>query len=84
MVILYVLQGDNRKRYVGITNDLTRRLAEHRSGHSKAGQLLGNIQLLMTEEFDDYPTARKREMFLKSGQGRAWLDARFPRESEPA
>jgi hypothetical protein len=35
MVILYVLQGDNGKRYVGITNDLPRRLAEHRSGHSK-------------------------------------------------
>jgi putative endonuclease len=74
MVILYVLKGKTGKRYVGITNNLSRRLQEHRSKTSKGGQLLGDFFVLHTEEFPDYKTARNREKFLKSGQGRKWLD----------
>jgi putative endonuclease len=74
VVIIYVLKGESGKRYVGITNNLPRRLQEHRIKSSKAGQLLGTFSLLHTEEFPDYKTARKREIYLKSGQGRKWLD----------
>jgi putative endonuclease len=72
MITVYVLQGKN-KRYVGITNNLPRRLAEHRSGHTKSAQVIGRFQLLHTEEFPDYNSARKREKYLKSGQGREFL-----------
>jgi putative endonuclease len=74
MVTLYVLKGKTDKRYVGITNDLSRRLKEHRSKNTKGGQLLGDFSVLLTEEFPDYKSARKREEFLKSGKGREWLD----------
>ncbi|HPO14821.1 MAG TPA: GIY-YIG nuclease family protein [Candidatus Hydrogenedentes bacterium] len=67
MIFVYVLQGEDGKRYVGITNNLERRLMEHRSHHTKGGQLLGNFTLVLTEEYPDYTSARKREMFLKSG-----------------
>ena len=78
MIFVYVIRSlHSGKRYVGITNDLSRRLAEHRGGESKAGHLLGAFELLRTEEFPDYVTARQREKFLKSGQGRKWLDAKF-------
>jgi hypothetical protein len=30
--------------------------------------------VLHTETFSDYTSAREREKFLKSGQGRKWLD----------
>jgi putative endonuclease len=73
MVTVYVLQG-KKKRYVGITNNLARRLAEHRSGHTKSAQVIGQFELLHTEEFPDHITARKREKFLKSGQGREFLN----------
>ena len=74
-IVLYVLRGrTNSRRYVGITNDLPRRLSEHRSRRSKGGQMLGEFTLLHTEEFDSYSAARKREIFLKSGQGRLWLE----------
>jgi putative endonuclease len=75
MVTLYVLKGKNSKRYVGITNDLPRRMNEHRVKKSKGGQILDSFVLLFTEEFPDYATARTRERFLKSGQGRKWLDS---------
>jgi putative endonuclease len=75
MVILYVLRSlVNGKRYVGLTNDLGRRLAEHRRRNSRAGQQLGEFNLLYSEEFDNYEEARRCEKYLKSGHGRAWLD----------
>ena len=83
MVFVYVLRDETGKRYVGITNNIDRRIAEHRAKHSKAGQLLTEFQLVLREAHPDYTSARKREKFLKSGQGRAWLDSRLNR-SEPA
>jgi putative endonuclease len=76
-IIVYVLQGKN-KRYVGITNNLSRRLAEHKSGHTKSAQVIGQFKLLHTEEFPDYKSARKKEKYLKSGQGREFLGKLYP------
>ena len=74
MITVYVLKGHTGKRYVGITNNLSRRIKEHQNKNSKGGQILGDFYLLHIEEFPDYENARKREIFLKSGQGRKWLD----------
>ena len=82
-ITLYVLKGKNGKRYVGITNNLSRRIQEHRSKVTKGGQLLGAFSVLYTEELPDYNTARERERFFKSGQGRKWLDD-FEVMSRPA
>jgi putative endonuclease len=62
------------RRYVGITNDLPRRLREHASRHTQAGRVLGEFELVHAEVFSDHRGARVREKFLKSGQGRKWLD----------
>ncbi len=73
-VTVYVLEGlTTGKRYVGITGDLERRLAEHRENRTKGAQILGEFKLIHTETYPSYEAARTREKFLKSGQGRAWL-----------
>ena len=82
-ITLYVLRGKNGKRYVGITNDLSRHLKEHRSKRSKGSQVLGEFGLLLTEVYADHKSARKREKFLKSGKGREWLD-KSDSQLEPA
>jgi len=74
MVTLYVLKGETGKRYVGITNNLPRRIQEHKIKLTKGGQILADFSVLHTEVFPDHRTAREREEFLKSGQGRKWLD----------
>lgn len=79
MVTIFVLQGEKR-RYVGITSDLTRRLREHQST-SHSGRLIGDFVLLHAETAANYAGARSREKFLKSGQGRAWLDRTYPRQA---
>jgi putative endonuclease len=83
LITLYVLKGKAGKRYVGITNDLSRRLREHHSGHSKAVQIIGKFSVIHTESFNDHKSARLKEKFLKSGQGRKWLD-KLEIESKPA
>ena len=73
-VTLYIIRGiSTGKNYVGITNTVERRLAGHRSGRTKGGQIIGTFELIHTEEFDDYLSAREREVFLKSGKGRNWI-----------
>jgi putative endonuclease len=74
MVTLYVLKGETGRRYVGITNNLSRRLREHRARSSKGGQTLGTFVIIHTEFFPDHKSAREQEKFLKSGQGRKFLD----------
>jgi len=76
-VVVYVLQGQN-KRYVGITNNLPRRIAEHKSAHRKGRQTIGRFVLLHVEQFPDYRSARDREKFFKSGQGRELLNLLDP------
>ncbi len=74
MITVYVLQGKTGLKYVGITKDLPRRIQEHRLKKTKAGQLLREFSILHTEEYPDYLSAREREIYLKSGKGREWLN----------
>ena len=83
LITLYVLKGRTGKRYVGITNDLPRRLSEHHSQKTKVGKLLEEFYVIHTELFPNYKTARDGKNFLKSGQGRKWLD-NLEFRSEPA
>ncbi len=76
MVIVYVLQGTKR-RYVGITNNLERRLREH-SSSSHSAKLIGPHRVIYTEQLGSHTEARVRDKFLKSGQGRMWLKQKFP------
>jgi putative endonuclease len=79
LIVVYVLQGaENGKRYVGITNCLSRRIQEHRNKKTKGGQQLRDFSVIHTETLPDYVTARKREKYLKSGAGREWLRSRIP------
>ncbi len=71
MITVYVIQSQTKKyRYVGITNDFKKRFAEH----SKNKRAFAPFLVLRLEVFPDYSSARIREKFLKSGQGRAYLD----------
>jgi putative endonuclease len=77
-IVLYVIRSkETGRRYIGITSNLKRRFKEHRSKSSKAGQVLGEFELVHVERFSSYASARKREKFLKSGVGREWLDQRL-------
>ncbi|OGU64967.1 MAG: hypothetical protein A2499_15420 [Stygiobacter sp. RIFOXYC12_FULL_38_8] len=75
MYYTYVLYSDKlKKRYVGLTNNVSRRLAEHNRGESQFTKGGVPWELVYFEELETQQLARAREVFLKSGSGRKWLD----------
>jgi putative endonuclease len=61
--------------YVGVTNDLTRRVSEHKSGKTAGFTARYNVnRLVYHETYDDPNSAIAREKQLKRWR-RAWKDA---------
>jgi len=74
MYYVYVISNKTRKYiYVGITNNLSRRIAEHNSGYNKTTRTYRPFKLILSEEFTTRTTAREREKYLKSGIGKEFL-----------
>jgi putative endonuclease len=63
------------KRYVGTTNNVEKRLNEHNRGCNKFTK--SGIPWILVFHEESRTEALKREKFLKSGQGRAWLDKKL-------
>src|SRR5438477_209683 len=70
---VYVLSNKNRTTlYIGVTNDIRRRMLEHKSGYGSAFTSKYNlIDLLFMEEYDDIRYAIQREKQLKEWR-RQW------------
>jgi putative endonuclease len=66
MAWVYILRGANGRHYIGATDNLERRLSEHRRGdaHTSA-RLGGNIQLVANREMNSMTEARALESTLK-------------------
>jgi putative endonuclease len=59
--------------YVGMTENIERRLAEHNKGANQSTKAYKPFELIYTESFFDRPSARKKEVYLKSGIGKEFL-----------
>ncbi|MEK7120362.1 MAG: GIY-YIG nuclease family protein [Patescibacteria group bacterium] len=71
----YVLKSiSHGNRYVGSTEDLKSRIVEHNKGRCRYTKGRIPWTLIYSEEFSTLSEARKRELFLKSGKGREFLD----------
>ncbi|MFH1551500.1 MAG: GIY-YIG nuclease family protein [bacterium] len=81
MFHVYVLKSlKNNKMYVGCTSKKPEiRLVEHNSGSNKWTRANNPFVLIYKESYGDKTIALKRESFLKSGQGRKFLDLIIPR-----
>jgi putative endonuclease len=75
MYFVYVLRSvEYGNRYVGSTDSVEKRLKEHNSGRSRYTASRKPWVLVYQESLSTRTEAIKRELFLKSGQGRKWLD----------
>ena len=59
--------------YKGSSRNLRERLKDHLAGREPRTKNRRPLALVYVEYFDTYTEARKKEFFLKSGQGRLWL-----------
>jgi len=88
MFWVYVLVSEStNRRYIGQTNDLERRLAEHNSREHNprkhTSRNKGPWRLVFSEQYATRSEAMKREKWLKSGVGRKWLNKTIGRASPP-
>jgi predicted GIY-YIG superfamily endonuclease len=64
---VYMLECADQTLYTGITNDLTRRLAEHNAGKgAKYTRGRTPLKLVYSEDCEDRGTALQREMQIKA------------------
>jgi len=63
---VYILRGSSGRHYIGSTNDLERRLAEHRNSGTHSTARLGYpLELVASLEVAELSEARKLERELK-------------------
>jgi putative endonuclease len=78
MWFVYILSSKNDgKLYVGSTNDLKRRLEEHRQGQCESTRLRRPLELEAYVAVKEETTARDLEKYLKTGSGIATLRKRI-------
>lgn len=78
MYKVYVLRNIKGDRlYIGFTDDIKRRLAEHNSGKTKSTKEYGPWEVVYVEEVNTIKEAREREKYLKSGSAREKLYNKF-------
>ena len=78
MFFVYVLYSVKfNRRYVGMTNNIDRRLNEHNNGRQRSTKAFKPWIIIHSEQFETRLEARKREVYLKSGIGREWLNKNF-------
>ncbi|OQY92043.1 MAG: endonuclease [Sphingobacteriales bacterium UTBCD1] len=74
MFYVYAISSEIRKYiYVGLTNNLERRIKEHNSGNNRTTKPYRPFKLIYSEECKDRIETRKREKYLKSGVGKEFL-----------
>ena len=76
MAFVYVLKSlKDNKFYIGSTRrTIEKRLLRHNNGQVISTKNRSPFILLHSECFSDYASARKREIYLKTGSGREHLN----------
>ncbi len=78
MYFVYVLISDKDKNfYIGFTNNLKKRISEHKEGKSIATKHRLSIRLVYYEVCGNFMDAKARERYLKSGNGHKYLKKRL-------
>ena len=74
MYYFYALKfKENNKFYYGFTNDLKRRIKDHKSKQSKFTSRNGSFDLIFYEAYINKADAQSAEKYFKTGHGREVL-----------
>lgn len=81
MFHVYILANHQNKTYVGQTQDLEKRLAEHNDPECRSTlytkRIPGPWKLIHHEAYPTRSEAMARERELKTGKGRDWIKLTF-------
>jgi putative endonuclease len=75
---VYVLESKkDGKRYIGYTNNLKKRLEEHKNGLSFTTKFMLPFEVIYFEGCKNMADAKRRENYLKTTQGARFLGLRL-------
>jgi len=75
---VYVLESNkDKEKYIGYTNNLKRRIEEHKRGLSFATKFRLPFELIYFEGCKNMEDAKRRENYLKTTQGARFLGLRL-------
>jgi predicted GIY-YIG superfamily endonuclease len=82
---VYILRSlsDPRRPYIGLTSDISARLADHNAGRCPHTARYRPWQLHVVIELPDEQRAIDFERYLKSGSGRAFAKRHFESGPDP-
>jgi putative endonuclease len=71
MFTVYILLSEkDNKRYIGFTDNLYRRIAEHNAGKVKSTRFRRPLKLIYSETYPNKSDAMRREKEIKSKKGK--------------
>jgi putative endonuclease len=74
MIYVYAIKSKERRYlYVGLTNDVERRVNQHQKGYEKTTRPYRPFRLILCETYPDRAEARIREKYLKTAAGKRFL-----------
>jgi putative endonuclease len=68
--VYILLSIRDKKFYIGLTNDLKRRLSEHKQGKNVSTAKRLPVKLIFYESFISEKDARRREKYFKTTKGK--------------
>lgn len=75
MYYVYIIKSKIKKyKYKGLTDNIDRRLNEHNLGRNKTTSPYKPFQLIFTKAFSTREEARRYEQYLKTSEGREFID----------
>lgn len=72
--IVYILKSKQNKYYIGSTNDLDRRLKQHKSGHTPTTKRIKTFDLVFHQKYDSLNKARLVEKKIKSWKRKDYIE----------
>jgi len=71
---VYILKSDSGKYYIGSTNDLPRRLEQHKRGNTPTTKRMGCVSLVFSQEYDSLKDARNIEFRIKKLKRKDYIE----------
>lgn len=73
MFYVYILHTNNNQLYTGFTQDIKRRMEDHKSGKVESTKHKLPVKLIHYEAYLKKSDAMRREKFLKKSEGKKYL-----------
>ena len=71
---VYILKDEKGRFYIGSTNDLERRMIQHKIGHTQTTRNMNNPSLVLSQEYETLQIARIVEKKIKKLKRKDYIE----------